>query len=88
MGANYPNPFNGSTVIQYELNSSENISLRIFDVSGKIVKELVSGDTPSGIHHVEWDGTNSSGTKVSSGMYFYSLETETQSSFNKMLYLK
>lgn len=65
---NYPNPFNPSTVISYRLSGSNFISLKIFDVNGREVAEPVKENQNPGNYSVEFDGS-----KLSSGMYFYSL---------------
>ncbi len=88
LGTNFPNPFNGMTVIPFELKESSQISLTVFDVTGKVVTELVSGERPAGFHQIEWDGTNSMGMNISSGMYIYSLQSGEHKIFNKLLYLK
>jgi len=74
---NYPNPFNYSTTIQYELPSAAFVSLRIFDISGNEVVTLLNDrfiDQGSGT--IEWDAKNSSGNDVSSGNYLYELSVK------------
>ena len=88
LGTNFPNPFNGTTIIPFELKETSQISLTVFDVTGKVVTELVSGERPAGFHQIEWDGTNSMGMNMSSGMYIYSLKSGEQKLFKKLLYLK
>ncbi len=65
---NYPNPFNPSTNILFNLPKKSNVSLSIYDISGKEVATLLSGDYESGEHSVTWDGS-----AVASGVYFYKL---------------
>jgi hypothetical protein len=67
---NFPNPFNPATTIQYQLARRSDVILDIFNVAGQRVKMLVNGEQLTGTHSVTWDGTNESGTMVSSGVYF------------------
>ena len=85
---NYPNPFNPSTTIEYELNSSDNVTLQIFDIKGELIKTLVNDFQVSGNHKAVWNGTNSRGEKLSSGVYFYSIKTKDNIGTKKMILLK
>ena len=72
---NYPNPFNPTTTIEYSLPLDKKISLRIYDMMGRVVRTLVEDQVQSaGRYKVQWDGLNQRGTRVSSGVYFYALE--------------
>ena len=66
----YPNPFNASTNIRINLPEEANISVSIFDIRGKLVKVVFEGTAPEGISSYEWDGNDSRGLPVPSGMYF------------------
>lgn len=72
---NYPNPFNPSTTISYDVPESDHVTVRIYDIRGGYVKTLVNSIVTAGSHRVIWEGTNSSGAKVNSGVYFYELLT-------------
>ena len=72
---NYPNPFNPETIIEYQLPSSQNIILNIYDMRGNLVQSLVDQKQSAGIHRVVWKGVNRRGYPVSSGVYIYKLET-------------
>ena len=85
---NYPNPFNPSTTIEYELNSSNNVRLQIFDIKGELIKTLVNDFQDAGNYKVIWNGTNSRGEKLTSGVYFYSIKTKDNISTKKMILLK
>ncbi|KAA3600380.1 MAG: T9SS C-terminal target domain-containing protein [Calditrichaeota bacterium] len=86
---NYPNPFNPSTKIDFTLQESQNISLNIFNVKGQLVKTLFSGFSEKGLKSLTWDSKDSFGNLVSSGTYFYKLETETGfSETKKMSFLR
>jgi photosystem II stability/assembly factor-like uncharacterized protein len=73
---NYPNPFNPSTQISFYLTQTGFSNLKVYNVTGQLVKTLVSDNLDSGEHEVIWDGKNSMGADVASGIYFYVLSTE------------
>jgi len=86
---NYPNPFNGSTRISYKINQSAKISLKIYDISGRMVKHLVDENKLPGQHSVMWNGRNDNGNVLSSGTYFYSLyNAERRLAVQKLIMLK
>jgi hypothetical protein len=86
---NIPNPFNPVTTISFEVpDGGANVSLRIYDVSGRLIRTLVDGVAPSGLRSASWDGTNDAGEPVTSGMYFYRLTAPSFSQTKKMLLLK
>ena len=89
LSQNFPNPFNPSTGIKYQMPVSSNISLIIYDILGNEIKTLVNNEKQSsGSHEVMWDGTNNAGTAVSSGTYFYKMITPDFSKTLKMLLMK
>ncbi|MCP4411805.1 MAG: T9SS type A sorting domain-containing protein, partial [Gammaproteobacteria bacterium] len=71
---NYPNPFNPETKIPFVLSKRSHVVLEIYDILGKKVKTLFSGQMPSGDHKLLWNGRNNSGYQASSGTYFYRLK--------------
>ena len=85
---NYPNPFNPSTVISYSLPSQSTVKLSIYNLLGQSVKTMVSEEQSAGFYEIVWDGRDASGIQVSSGLYFYRIETETFSDVKKMLLLQ
>jgi hypothetical protein len=85
---NVPNPFNPSTTVRYELRGPGIVSLVVYDVAGRMVKRLVDENKPGGVHTVTWDGTSESGSRVSSGIYFYKLETINYVQTRKIVLLK
>ncbi len=80
---NYPNPFNPTTTIEFALDRSRNISLRVYDLMGKEVAVLAQGVHPAGVHHVTFSGENLSG-----GLYLYRLEYDGFSETRRMVLLK
>ncbi len=85
---NYPNPFNQSTSISYYLNQSGPVQLVVFNLLGELVRELVDGYQSVGEHQIFWDGLNSQGMPVASGVYFYRIQTNNETKSRKMLLLK
>jgi hypothetical protein len=86
---NVPNPFNPSTVIRYDVPPGGGVvSLRIYDVGGRLVRTLVDGPESAGQKSAVWYGTDGNGSSVSSGIYFYRLDTPEGSFTNKMLLMK
>lgn len=69
-----PNPFNPQTTLRFTLPAAEVVRLRVFDVQGRLVRELVDGPRPAGLGEVLWDGRDRSGRSVASGTYFARLE--------------
>ncbi len=69
----YPNPFSAFSTICYSLASSGTVALKVYDISGSLIRTLVSGFKDKGTHQVVWDGRSDAGTKVSTGVYFYRL---------------
>ena len=66
-----PNPFNPATTISFELASPGDVSLTVYDVSGRMIRNLVNGHLPAGMHDVTWNGRDRSGATAASGVYFY-----------------
>ncbi|GIV61284.1 MAG: hypothetical protein KatS3mg044_0150 [Rhodothermaceae bacterium] len=72
---NYPNPFNPTTTIRFTLPVDKRVSVRVYDVAGRLVRTLVNDRLlPKGSHEVAWDGTSDAGAPVASGTYLYTLE--------------
>ena len=85
---NYPNPFNPETHIRYELPEQTNIKIEIYDVTGSLVRTLVNKQQPAGRYEVIWDGKNSQGNQVVSGLYFYKMITTQYTHVKKMMLVK
>ena len=90
--SNYPNPFNLETTISFSVpQNSDFVNLDIYNIKGQKVKQLISDSAnqlSAGQHSVVWDGNDSHNKRVSSGIYFYRLETESKTVTKKMLLLK
>jgi hypothetical protein len=88
LNQNYPNPFNASTVIQFTNKRDGHVRLEVFNILGQNVVTLVDEFKPLGAYAVTWDGTDSRGSTVPSGMYFYRVSTEDFTAVKKMTLLK
>jgi hypothetical protein len=87
LSQNYPNPFNANTIIKFSAPINENVSLAIYDIGGKLVRNLYGGMTGAE-NCVIWDGTNDVSQPVAGGIYFYRLENSAGAAIRKMMYLK
>jgi hypothetical protein len=85
---NYPNPFNPTTNIKYSIPNDGLVKLKIYDLLGREVKQLVNSVQTAGYYTSEWDGTNNNGMKTASGIYFYRLESESFKKSFKMILMK
>jgi len=85
---NFPNPFNGSTRIRFSLPEQDDLQFRVVDVLGKEVSVRRLGTLPAGSHEVIWQGIDTLGNPVSSGVYFYSLKGELFSDVRKLVLAK
>lgn len=87
---NYPNPFNPSTTIAFSVpeNHRGAVSLRIYNMLGAVVRELVSGDLAPGHYTKVWDGLDNSGQRLASGLYIYQLRAGNFSASRKLLLMK
>jgi hypothetical protein len=88
LAQNFPNPFNPTTRIAFGLKAPAVITLRIYDASGRLVRTLVEGARPAGHYSELWDGRNSNGKAVASGIYFYRLDTGSFSETRKMVIMR
>ena len=92
LAQNYPNPFNPTTTIDYNIAANGYVSLKVYDVMGRLVKTLVdnqwtvAGQTSG--YSVTWNGLDDNGQKVSAGLYIYRLQSGSMSTSNKMILLK
>ena len=84
----YPNPFNPTTMIQYDLPEDSFVSINIYDMIGRHVRTMLNKRITAGQRSIIWDGTDSSGQPVSAGTYFFTIKTDQLSSTKKMIMLK
>ena len=85
---NSPTPFNPTTTISYSLPASGNVKLGVYNLRGQLVRTLVNEAKSAGDHRVVWDGKDERGNTMSSGIYFYRLDTGKHSETRKMMLMK
>lgn len=91
LAQNYPNPFNPSTTISYAIpedNGQVAVRLNVFNIRGQLVRTLVDQSQGPGTYNVNWDGADSRGRRIGSGVYFYRLVAADFVSTRKMVVLK
>ncbi len=88
LAQNEPNPFNPQTTIRYTMPATGNVTINIYDASGRLVRSLLNGVKEAGSHNVTWNGTDNNNSPVSSGIYFYRLTAGKFSETKKMTLLK
>lgn len=82
---NYPNPFTDHTSLHFSLAKKGFVTIKIYDLTSQLVCELVNGIYPSGISTIDWNGTDSNGKKVNTGIYTCRMTVENQSKTIKMV---
>ena len=85
---NYPNPFNGSTIIKFSTPLRSHVQLTIYDVNGRVVSHLASDYFSAGMHEVKWNGENSRGEPAPSGVYYCRMKAGDFSRVLKLLMIK
>jgi len=85
---NFPNPFNPSTTIAFDLPDTRQVRLGIYAVDGSLVRTLVDGELPPGAHAIVWDGLDAARQRVATGTYFYRLEAGRDVEIRKMTLMK
>jgi len=88
LGQNTPNPMTASTDIRFEVARTSDVSIKVYNAMGQLVKVLENRRLEPGRYSVHWDGTNANGRRVSSGVYFYKMEAKGYEATRKMLVLK
>jgi len=88
LSPNYPNPFNSSTTIHFELYQSSEIKMAVYDIQGRLIRLLSQGLEKPGNHFLRWDGRNDNQQPVSSGIYLLVLEIGNSRLSQKMIYLQ
>ena len=85
---NYPNPFNPVTTIRFDVPEESRVRIDIYNVMGQKVAAVVDAHYQPGFHAVNWGGTTTSGSALSSGMYFYRIHTENFTAVKKLILVK
>jgi hypothetical protein len=85
---NYPNPFSPETRIAFDLPAAGLVEIRIYDVTGRLIRTLVDEKRPTGFHSLKWDGRDNAGRAVASGTYFYKLTAPEVKESRKMILLR
>jgi hypothetical protein len=88
LSQNYPNPFNPTTSIQFQVPNQSDVSIIVYDMLGQQVKSLFAGQVQAGTYTVQWDGSNNSGLKMSSGSYIYRMTAGEFIETKEMILLK
>jgi len=88
LDGNYPNPFNPTTSIAFSLKEMSPVTIDIYNVKGQLVKQLINAQMPAGTHSVTWNGKDQNQKSVSSGVYFYRMQSKNYSGTKKMLLMK
>ena len=78
----------GQTTISFNLLETSNVGIKIYDINGKLVRTLLNSRQQEGFHSIKWNGRDNKGNMVSSGLYFYKMETETFSATKRMILLR
>jgi hypothetical protein len=84
----YPNPFNASTTIAFEVPTASHVRVRIYDGLGKYVCDLLDTELPAGPRSIEWDGHNAAGNAVASGVYLYRVDAAGTAESHSMVLVK
>lgn len=85
---NHPNPFNPSTVIEYEIPGGADVTVRVYDLRGALIRELLHETQAAGRHRVTWDGLDGTRARVSSGVYFYTVRCGKLTLSKKLILVK
>ena len=88
LSQNYPNPFNPKTTIQYSIPNDTYVELKIYSISGELVRVLVNSKQDAGKYNIIWNGKDDNGNDVSSGIYFYKICADKFTETKKMLLIK
>jgi hypothetical protein len=88
LSQNYPNPFNPTTNIEFAIPQRQSVKLEVYDILGRLVTTLANSDMPAGTYKVIWNGKDSNGLSVATGLYLYRLQAGSFTSVKKMLMLK
>ena len=85
LGPNYPNPFNPSTIIPYQLPTATHVRLEVFNLLGQRIATLVDGARAAGVHTAQWDATDAAGRAVAAGVYIYRMTVGMERQTGRMV---
>ena len=88
LSENYPNPFNPTTTIDYQLPEAASVRIVVYDLLGQRIRTLIDKDQKAGYHSVRWNGRNDSGMPVSAGIYILRLTANKYTAIKKMIFMK
>jgi hypothetical protein len=88
LAQNFPNPFNPVTTIKFDMKEKGLVTLKIYDVAGRLVRTLADDVRDAGAYSIVWDGRNNSGAEIASGIYFYKMETTGFLATKKLVLLR
>jgi flagellar hook assembly protein FlgD len=88
LSQNYPNPFNPSTILKYSIPEAGNVSIKVYDILGNLVKTVVNDYQQAGSYNVSWNGENANGNKAATGTYIARIQVNGFSHSIKMLLIK
>ena len=89
LGAIFPNPFNPATTIEYRLASAARVELAVYDLKGRLIRQLMAGqNVPAGFHEATWRGVNQQGQSVAGGVYLCRLKIAEQVFHQRLTLLK
>jgi FlgD Ig-like domain/NHL repeat len=88
LGQNRPNPFNPFTQIEFELPHASHVSIRIYDVTGRLVRTVMNASLPAGFHKATWDGRGERGALAASGVYFYEMKAGAFTDRRRMVMIR
>jgi flagellar hook assembly protein FlgD len=85
---NFPNPFNPTTNIAFSVPEASMVSIKVYNIKGQLVRNLLDEYTSAGTHTIQWHGDNDLGRAIGSGIYFIKISDETSSVIRKAVLLK
>ena len=91
LSQNYPNPFNPTTIVSFTIpgqSGNEHVTLRVYDVAGRLIQTLIDEPRSAGLHTVQWNGQDLHGSPVASGVYFYRIQWNGNTQSRKMVLLR
>jgi hypothetical protein len=84
----YPNPFSDRTMVRVNISKADKVGIAIFDLTGKMVKQISNQNETAGVHEYWWNGDNSNGNKVNTGIYMYKVITSTDIKTGSLIRIK